>query len=129
MNRNKYLLGALGVVALVLVGTYVLFNRGNNNNNSESVADATGSEVQTEGTDSESVGQPTSVPNTTDEAVEVADLPALPAIGASDQATGLGGGGVSARLWVAAVAVLKARLLPPMAASSSPIRFQELFLR
>ena len=97
MNRNKYLLGALGVVALVLVGTYVLFNRGNNNNNSESVADATGSEVQTEGTDSESVGQPTSVPNTTDEAVEVADLPALPAIGASDQATGLGGGGVSAR--------------------------------
>ena len=90
MNRNKYLLGALGVLALVLVGAYVLFSR-NNNNNVESVADATDSEVQEDAT------QPTTESDNGDEAVEVADLPALPAIGAGDQATGLGGGGVSAR--------------------------------
>ncbi|MCA9919438.1 MAG: hypothetical protein KC445_15875 [Anaerolineales bacterium] len=90
MNRNKYLLGALGVVALLLVGAYVLFSRGNNNT-VEPVADATGSDVQTD------TDQPTTEPAATDEAVAVADLPPLPVLDGGAQASGLGGGGASAR--------------------------------
>ena len=85
MNRNKYLLGALGVLALVIVGAYVLLNRTNNNNTVEPVADATGSEV-------EETDQATNEPDATDEAVEVADLPALPVL-EGNQTNGLGGGG------------------------------------
>ncbi|MBK7895129.1 MAG: hypothetical protein WAS33_30340 [Candidatus Promineifilaceae bacterium] len=87
MNRNKYLLGAFAVLAVVLLGAYVLFNQGNNNN-AEPVADTTGSETQTEEAD-----QPTPEPGATDEATEVADLPSLPVLDASSQASGLGGGG------------------------------------
>ncbi|MCA9955310.1 MAG: hypothetical protein KC434_11360 [Anaerolineales bacterium] len=85
MNRNKYLLGALGVLALVIVGAYVLLNWNDNNNTVEPVADTTGSEV-------EETNQPTTEPDATDEAVAVADLPALPVL-EGNQTNGLGGGG------------------------------------
>ncbi|WP_420641095.1 hypothetical protein [Candidatus Leptofilum sp.] len=92
MNRNKYLLGALGVLALVVVGAYVIFNRGSNDN-IEPVADATGSEVQTDESVSSEVDEPATNPDSPDEATEVADLPPLPVLDGSGQASGLGGGG------------------------------------
>jgi hypothetical protein len=91
MNRNKYLLGALGVLALVVVGAYVLMSRGNNDT-VEPVADATGSDVQ-EDVASNDADQPATESDNADDATEVADLPALPILDANDQASGLGGSG------------------------------------
>jgi hypothetical protein len=96
MNRNKYLLGALGVFVLVIAGTFIFMNRGNNNNNegSEPIAAITDTESED---NNEATDSPTAVPDSTEEAIEVADLPTLPRLESSGSGFGLGGGGISAR--------------------------------
>lgn len=83
MNRNKYLLGALGVLVLIVAGAYILLNW-DNNTGSEPVTVVTDDGAQPGESDSET-GQ-------TDELTEVADLPPLPILD-NTQAAGLGGGG------------------------------------
>ena len=85
MNRNKYLLGALGVFVLIVAAVFILMDRGNNTE-TEPIAAVTDSGSQTETDDSSGTAQPE------DEAVEVADLPPLPVLEGAP-ALGLGGGG------------------------------------
>ena len=96
MNRNKYLLGALGVLVLIVAGAYILMSRGNNDG-SEPVAVVTDTEAQPEEAGTDVADLPTAEPDTTDEATEVADLPALPSLNTGGPGFGLGGGGVSTR--------------------------------
>lgn len=88
MNRNKYLLGALGALVLIVAAVYILTRPGSNNQ-AEPVAVVTDDGTITE----ESVADATDT--TTNEGIEVADLPPLPLLDAN-QATGLGGGGGAA---------------------------------
>lgn len=83
MNRNKYLLGALGALVLIVVAAYIVMNRDNIGGNEPGVSVAEDSSDNSE--------------NET-EAVEVADLPPLPALEGSGQALGLGGGGGGANV-------------------------------
>ncbi len=101
MNRNKYLLGALGVLALVVVGAYVIFSRDNSDTETP-VAELPTNEVETEATESSDAVPPTPGDETPEEsteeateATEVAELPGLPVLDANSQASGLGGGGGS----------------------------------
>ena len=89
MNRNKYLLGALGALVLIIAGVFILMNW-NNTADSEPIAAVTDSDGQN-GDDASSVTDETVV-ESVDEATEVADLPSLPRL-EGDQATGVGGGG------------------------------------
>ena len=86
MNRNKYLLGALGALVLIVAGAFILMNWGNNNNESEPIAAVTDTDGQNDAGASPDAGE------NVDEPIEVADLPALPRLEANP-ATGLGGGG------------------------------------
>ncbi len=88
MNRNKYLLGALGALVLIVAAVFILTNRGNNNE-TEPIAVVTdnGAPAENEGV------APTE--QAADESTEVADLPPLPVL-ENTQATGMGGGGGAA---------------------------------
>lgn len=91
MNRNKYLLGALGVLMLIVAGAYIFISRGNNGG-SEPSAVVTDNESQ-----SEEAGTAVTDSPTTEEAAEVAELPVLPSLGSSGPGFGLGGGGATNR--------------------------------
>ncbi|MBK8903862.1 MAG: hypothetical protein IPM53_21960 [Anaerolineaceae bacterium] len=84
MNRNKYLLGALGALVLIVAAVFILTNRGNNETEPIAVVTDSGAPAEDEG------AAPTD--ESTEEATEVADLPPLPVLEGT-QATGLGGGG------------------------------------
>ncbi|MAU01766.1 MAG: hypothetical protein CL608_31910 [Anaerolineaceae bacterium] len=88
MNRNKYLLGALGALVLIVVAAYLVMNRDNFGGTEPGVSVA-------EDSSTPSVTEDASNDNTEDETegIEVADLPPLPALEGSGQAQGLGGGG------------------------------------
>ena len=94
MNRNKYLLGALGALVLIVVTAFFLMNR--DNNRSETAVtiaeDSNNSTDTTADTSNDNIADPTTE---ADEATEVADLPLLPAL-EGNPATGLGGGGGAA---------------------------------
>ena len=89
MNRNKYLLGALAALVLIVAAAFILANRNGSNEPAAIVTDNSGQTNTTDDASNENADQ------TTDETAvtEIADLPALPALEGSGQATGLGGGG------------------------------------
>ncbi len=93
MNRNKYLLGALGALVLIVVAAYILMNRGGNGGSEPAISVAEDSNTPSITTDN---ADTTEQPTEETEAVAVADLPPLPALENSGQAVGLGGGGGSA---------------------------------
>ncbi len=94
MNRNKYLLGALGALVLIVVAAYFVMTRDGRGGDEPSATVAEDSNVPAATTD-DANNDNTENDNTEDEteAVEVADLPPLPKLEGSSQATGLGGGG------------------------------------
>jgi hypothetical protein len=93
MNRNKYLLGALGALVLIVVAAYLVMNRDNFGGNEPGVSVA-------EDSNTPSVTEDAGNDNTEDETegTEVADLPPLPALEGSGQAQGFGGGGGGANV-------------------------------
>ncbi len=90
MNRNKYLVGALGALLLIVAGAFFMMNRGNNSQ-TEPIAAITDSDSQTESAEEIVTGDNPDV-EPIDEPEQVADLPPLPRLD-NNQATGLGGGG------------------------------------
>ena len=74
MNNNKYLLGALGILILIAIGTFVLINRGNSGSEREPITAVTESEP-------------------IDETSDVTELPPLPILAGNQ---GVGGGGETA---------------------------------
>ncbi len=86
MNRNKYLLGALGALVIIVVAAYFLMNRDGNRGNEPGVSIV------------EEENVPTATTDETD-GVEVAELPPLPSLqGGGGPATGFGGGGGDANI-------------------------------
>lgn len=109
MNRNKYLLGAIGALLLIVVAAYIVMNRNNSSGSEPAITVAEDSNVPTDTTaDAENSNAATdttadagndNTANPTseaDEVAEVADLPPLPILDSGNQATGLGGGGGAA---------------------------------
>lgn len=88
MNRNKYLLGALGALVLIVAAVYILTRPGSNETEPSAVVTDNGATAESEVADTATE----SATATTEEATEVADLPPLPVLEGT-QATGLGGGG------------------------------------
>lgn len=97
MNRNKYLLGALGALVVIVVVAYILLNQGGNGGNEPGVSVAEESNIPSTTTD-DAGNDNTEQPIEETEVTEVADLPPLPALEGSGQATGLGGGGGGANI-------------------------------
>ncbi len=96
MNRNKYLLGAIGALLLIVVAAYIVMNRNNSSGSEPAITVAEDSNAQTD-TATDAGNDNTANPTTeADEVAEVADLPPLPILDSGNQATGLGGGGGAA---------------------------------
>ena len=101
MNRNKYLLGALGALVLIVVAAYFLMNRNNTSGTEPAVTIAEDSNVATEtpadaSNDNTDAIAPEEAAAEEEVATEIADLPPLPQLESGNQASGLGGGGGAA---------------------------------
>ena len=88
MNRNKYLLGALGAVVVIVIAAFIFMNRDNNTTEpGATIAEDTTSDISNDNTTS-----PTT--EAEEDAVEIAGLPPLPVL-EGNQTSGLGGGGAA----------------------------------
>lgn len=99
MNRNKYLLGTLGALVLIVAGAFIFMNRDNGNQTEPPIAVVESEEQlnedSTNADDQNDSAASDDAPETDDpEVVEVAELPLLPQLD-SGQAIGAGGEGAA----------------------------------